>query len=130
MNDLNAQLDEALVALRRQGCPVDTVLRLASMLPRVVASSVDIAFAEFHSAAGRLDPWNDREIGALILERVADGDVPEDRRERLYREASFRARWHASEASSAGDGMWRMKDVQRIESKMTESPTKPSTTTK
>jgi len=106
---------------------VDKALRLASMLPRAVADSLDISLAEFHSAAGRLDPWDDREIGALILERVADGDAPEERRARFYREALFRSQWHASEAQAAGEGMWRMQDVKRIEAKLKECPTKPCT---
>jgi len=124
MNDLNRQLDDALTALRRQGCPVDKVLRVASMLSRVVADSLDLSLAEFHSAAGRLDPWDDREIGALILERIADGDAPDERRVRFYREALFRAQWHASEAQVAGEGMWRIQDVKRIEAKLKECPTR------
>jgi len=127
MNDLNRELDSALQALRARKQPVDRVLALAAMLPRVIAETLDMACAEFHSEAGRLDSWEDREIGALILERVADTETSLERKPRLLREALFRARGFASRATAAGEGHWRMRDVDRIEAKMNESRTTSGT---
>jgi hypothetical protein len=72
--------------------------------------------------AGRYDYWADRDIGALILEHVADSMTQSVRRAALYRHARYRAEWCAAAATAAGEGMARSRHVEQLAQKLKAEP--------
>jgi len=118
MKSTESEIDQAQRDLLGKGCDISFFRRFGEILPRVSDDSIESAIAEFHNKAGRLDYWQDRDIGALVLECVADSMQSSNRRCALYRHAMYRAQWCAAGASAGGEGRARSKHVQQIEKKL------------
>ena len=111
-------LDRAGSDLSTVGHDVAMLRRLAGALPRVLEESLESAIAEFHNFAGRFPYWADCDVGALVLEDVADDMFPGPRRVLLYRNALYRAQWCASAATAGGEGMGRSLHLERVRAKL------------
>lgn len=113
-----SELDQAESDLGKAGHHVGMLRRLAGALPRVLEESLESAIAEFHNFAGRLPYWGDCDVGALVLEDVADDMLPGPRRALLFRHALYRAEWCASAATAGGEGMARSVHLERVRAKL------------
>ena len=95
------------------------LLRYAEIISQLPIDELEEAFARFHNDAARYDYWCDCDVGALLLERMADGvEVDSMRRSILYRHARFRAIWCAQAATSGGEGMARSAHVKQLDAKL------------
>lgn len=95
------------------------LLRYAEIMSQLSSDELEEAFARFHNSAARYDYWCDCDVGALLLERVADGMCVDSTRQRvLYRHAHFRAVWCAQAATSGGEGIARSVHIKRLEAKL------------
>jgi hypothetical protein len=92
--------------------------QLASMFPRTSQDQHRSIIAEFHSCAGRFPTVMDFDFGALVLETTADSLEKSELRTWLYTEARIRAIMCAQGASGDGEGMSKIKHVQRLEEKL------------
>ena len=98
---------------------VASLLRYAEIISQLPIDELEEAFARFHNDVARYDYWCDCDVGALLLERVADGvDVDLMRRGILYRHARFRAIWCAQAATFGGEGMARSAHVKQLDAKL------------
>jgi hypothetical protein len=121
------------MALRDNGTIITHIKRHAEIIPHLAdKSKTESAVAEFHNLAGSLPYWRDADVGALILESVADGLPDGSLKEFLYRHALYRARWCASAATAGGEGRSRMLHVNHLQIKQeaqqcdTSNPCVPS----
>ena|SRR5579871_4079054 len=111
-------LEEARRDLRRERVETDYLVRFVEVLPNLLdKSQLESSIAEFHNLAGRLPYWQDYDVGALILESVADSLSDGDEKKLFYRHALYRARWCASCASAGGEGLARMFHVTELQKK-------------
>jgi len=115
---MNKPIEKAKAELAPQGYDVNHLEKFASMIPRLEDSQLDETLAEFHNIAGRFPYWQDSDIGALILESLADEIAPAPLSNRLYKEAMYRARWCTAAATSGGEGLARSIDVKRLSEKL------------
>jgi hypothetical protein len=122
MSFSTSELDRAQSDLRDEGCDIAAFRRFGEIIPRISNEDLEATIAEFHNWAGRLPYWKDRDIGALVLEQVADSMVPSMRRAALYRHAMYRARWCAAAATAGGEGISRSTHAQQIEKKLIAEP--------
>lgn len=112
-------MEEAKRDLRMRGGGVFELLKLVETWPRVADhASYESEFARFHHLAGRLPDWQDYDFGALVLEAYGDQLPTSELKQYCYRHALYRARWLASAASSAGEGMARIQHAEILEKKM------------
>lgn len=97
--------------------------RSAEAIPHLLdPSQTEMSLVEFHSLAGRLPFWHDFDVGALILEAVAD-ELPNGQlKEVLYRHALYRAQLCASAATAGGEGLARMMHVNELKAKQEAQP--------
>jgi len=111
-------LTKAEADLTSEGVSIAHLKRHAEIIQHLVDQSrTESAVAEFHNLAGSLPYWQDSDVGALILESVAD-NLPDGRlKEFLYRHALYRAQWCASSATAGGEGMARMLHVNQLQRK-------------
>ena len=123
--NLNEHINKAERELTEMGYAVDQVLKLGNVLCRVEGENLDSSFAEFHNAAGRLPYAQDSDFGGLVLEKLGDTEAARERRQRLYREARWRAMWCAQNATSGGEGIARSQDIQRLTEKEKACTTTP-----
>jgi len=92
--------------------------RLAEIFARTVRDQHRAMMSEFHNGAGRLPYFQDRDIGALILEAAADATTGRDLRVFLYTEAQLRATWCAQGATAGGEGIARARHIQELNEKI------------
>jgi len=117
MHDVNNELQNRCMDLRAEGYPVDHLQKYGSMLPQVVVQQRDSAFAEFHKLADKVPPHENVDVGALILECIADSETRADFRARLYEEAIRRAEWCVSLATTAGEEYPGSRHLERLREK-------------
>ena len=116
--DINKHFESVKKSLQDDGFDVTYLEQLGSVLTKVAEQSRDVAFAEFHNHAGKYPIKNDSDVGALILEREADLNAREPLKMRLYREASWRAKWCATSATSGSEALARSNDIERLLNKL------------
>lgn len=92
--------------------------RFAEMLTRTSRDQRRAMMSEFHNCAGRLPYFQDRDIGALILEATADAITDTGLRLFLYTEARLRATWCAQGATAGGEGTARDRHIQELDDKI------------
>ena len=92
--------------------------RFAEIFTRTSRDQHRALMSEFHNGAGRLPYFQDKDIGALILEATADAMTDRDLRVFLYSEAKLRATWCAQGASAGGEGMARAHHIQELDDKI------------
>jgi len=92
--------------------------QLAEIFTRTSQAQHRALISEFHNCAGRLPYFQDRDIGALILEENADSISDNDLRLFLYTEARLRATWCAQGATAGGEGMARVRHVKELDEKI------------
>jgi hypothetical protein len=122
---MTSELDQAESDLNKEGHNVAMLRQLAGALPRVSEESLGSAIAEFHNFGGRFPYWADCDVGALVLEDVADDMLPGPRRALLYQNAAYRAQWCASAATAGGEGMARSLHLERVRAKLRAEPAAP-----
>jgi hypothetical protein len=111
-------LMEMSEALAHEGKDISHLIRFAEIIPHIADTSrIETCVAEFHNQAGRYPYWQDQDIGALILECVADSLADSPLKEYLYKHAQYRAEWCASSATAGGEGLARLGHVRQIEEK-------------
>ena len=118
MKFIKSELDQLQNDLKSEGCDISTLRRFGESLPRISDQSLEEAFVQFHNWAGRLPYWRDYDVGALVLEHVADSMASSKRRTDVYRHAVYRARWCAATATAGGEGIARSKHIQQLERKL------------
>ena len=118
---LNKHYEAVRKAVLNDGFNVSYLENMASTLTRISKEDRAALFAEFHNHAGKFPYKIDSDIGALILEREADLNAHGELKNRLYREASWRARWCAACATAGGEGLSRAVDMKRILAKLKET---------
>jgi hypothetical protein len=106
-------------ALRKLGIDPEPLARQAEALAGLPAAEFTAALRAFHAAADRHPgaPAQDADYGALLLEALGDGCGDPQRKDALYAEAGQRAAIFASGATSGGEGLARMLDVERLAKK-------------
>ena len=125
MNFVTSELEKAQSELKRQGIEISRFRRFGEIIPQVSEDLLEATIAEFHNIAGRFPYWQDRDVGALILEHVADSLSSCSRRLVLYRHAKYRAEWCAAAASAGGEGISRSRHIEELEKKLNaEQPEK------
>ena len=98
---------------------VTDLLRYAEIVSQLPSDELEEALARFHNDAGRYDYWCDCDVGALLLECVADAIGQGGVQKRiLYRHAHFRAVWCAQTATSGGEGVARSAHVRKLDTKL------------
>lgn len=117
MTQLDEQYEHARSDLLNRGYDVADLEHFTSVLERISVDEHDSTFAEFHNRAGRFPFTNDSDFGALVLERRGGECASADLRARLYREATWRARWCAQASTSGGEGHARSLDLERLTAK-------------
>jgi hypothetical protein len=122
MSAVASELHQAEGDLKREGRDVSMLRRLGGAMPRVSGESLESAIAEFHNFAGQFPYWADCDVGALVLEDVADGMPPGPRRALLYRHAMYRAQWCASAATAGSEGIARSRHLERARAKLGAEP--------
>jgi hypothetical protein len=116
------ELDQAQSDLKAEGCDISGFRRFAEIIPRISDMNLEETIAQFHNWAARLPYWKDRDIGALVLEHVADAMTSNPRRAALYRHAAYRASWYAASATAVAEGILRSKHTQQIKKKLAAEP--------
>ena len=119
--DIQAELKDYQEALRRMGTDPAPLAARAEALVRLPDSEFEQALKAFDAAADNRSyyvPALDADYGAILLEALADNCPNLIRKKQLYLGAQARAAIFASYASSGGEGLARMIDVERIESKL------------
>lgn len=111
-------------ALRRLGIDPEPLARQAEALAGLPAAEFQAALPAFHAAADRHPnaPAQDADYGALLLEALGDGCGDPQRKAALYAEACRRAAIFAAGATSGGEGVARIMDVDRLAKKREALP--------
>ena len=118
MRPVTSELDQAQRDLEEQGCDISSLRRFGEIISQVSPESFEATVAEFHNMAGRYDYWADRDVGAMILEQVADSLASSPRRTALYRHAKYRAEWCTASATAGGEAIARSKHIERLADKI------------
>jgi hypothetical protein len=116
-----AELENYQVALRRAGTDPAPLAAQAEALVRLPETEFELALRAFDDAADEHSyyvPALDCDYGSLLLEALADSCADPRRKRQLYLGARARAAVFASYATSGGEGLARMMDVERIERKL------------
>ena len=119
--DIQAELKDYQEALRRMGTDPAPLAARAEALVRLPDSEFEQALKAFDAAADNRSsyvPALDSDYGAILLEALADSCPNLIRKKQLYLGAQARAAIFASYASSGGEGLARMIDVERLENKL------------
>ena len=119
--DIQAELKDYQEALRRMGTDPAPLAARAEALVRLPDSEFEQALKAFDAAADNRSsyvPALDSDYGAILLEALADSCPNLIRKKQLYLGAQARAAIFASYASSGGEGLARMMDVERLENKL------------
>jgi hypothetical protein len=119
--EIPAELKAYRDALRRVGTDPSPLAARAESLVILPDSEFGQALKAFDDAANEHSynvPAPDCDYGSLLLEALADGCADPRRRRLLYLGASTRAAIFASYASSGGEGLARMSNVERIDRKL------------
>ena len=122
MSQASEFLSGYMDALRRMGADPEPLAQQAEALTRVSDAEFDAAVRAFHAAADRGPnaPAQDADYGALLLEVLGDECADPQRKAALYDHASQRAAAFAAGATSGGEGLARMIDVDRLAKKRAE----------
>ncbi len=74
--------------------------------------------AQFHDCAGKIPYAGDCDVGALVLESIADTIEDHEMQMWLYHEAGFRANWCAESGTSGSECHARSVHFKRIHKKI------------
>jgi len=107
-------------ALRRIGTDPVKLARRAEYLVGLPDSELDEEFKSFHQAAHQHPSVHDSDYGALLLESLGDRSTDLQSKVRFYEQAALRAGIFASYATSGGEGLARMMDVERLTRKLNQ----------
>ncbi len=100
---------------------VTLVNHLQNLGEKLIGTSVENrreTIAKFHDCAGKIPYAADCDVGALVLEAIADGIDDLERKRWLYQESLFRANWCAGSGTSGSECHARSKHVERIRQKV------------
>lgn len=119
--NIQAELRDYQEALRKKGTDPAPLAARAEALVSLPDSEFEPALKAFDAAADNRSydvPALDSDYGAMLLEALADSCPNLIRKQQLYLGAQARAAIFASYATSGGEGLARMLDVERIKSKL------------
>jgi len=119
--NIQAELKDYQEALRKMGTDPAPLAARAEALVSLPDSDFEQALKAFDAAADHRSyyvPALDSDYGAILLEALAESCSNLIRKQHLYLGARARAAIFASYASSGSEGLARMIDVERIESKL------------
>ncbi len=74
--------------------------------------------AQFHDCAGKIPYAGDCDVGALVLESIADTIEDHEMQMWLYQEAGFRAKWCAESSTSGSECHARSVHFKQIHKKI------------
>ncbi len=118
MSLVTSELNQAETDLKREGRDISMLRRVGAAIPRIAEQGLESALAQFHNFAGQFPYWADCDLGALILEEVADNMPSGPKRSVLYQHATYRAEWCASAATAGGEGIARSQHLARVRQKL------------
>jgi hypothetical protein len=119
--NMQAELKAYQQALRSMGTDPAPLAARAEALVNLPDSEFEQALKVFGAAADHRSyyvPALDSDYGAMLLEALADICPDPLRKHALYLGAQARAALFASYATAGGEGLARMMDVHRIQSKL------------
>ena len=97
---------------------VNHLQNLGEKLIGVSAENRRERIAKFHDCAGKIPYAADCDVGALVLEAIADSIDDLDCKQWLYQESLFRAWWCVESGTAGGECHARSRHYERIREKV------------